>query len=205
MEHCANWAREIRSAMYRSLLGSEPGLIGYWPFDEGTGQLARDSTGLSVAGSLGNNTNPESSDPAWVISDAPIDVGCIGDETTLCLNQNRFRVEITWMDFQGNTGRGRVVPRAADDSGLFWFFAPDNWEMLVKVLDGCSLNDRYWVFAAATTDVEFNLLITDTNTGESATYFNALANAPQSITDTSALARAPDMERPLSSDSRPFR
>jgi hypothetical protein len=25
-----------------------------------------------------------------------------------------------------------------DDSALFWFFEESNWEMLVKVLDGCS-------------------------------------------------------------------
>lgn len=32
-----------------------------------------------------------------------------------------------------------------------WFFSSTKWELLVNVLNGCSANNRYWVFAAATT------------------------------------------------------
>ena len=93
------------------------------------------------------------------------DSTCIPDPTTLCLVDGRFRVTVTWRDFQGNTGPARRAPLSSDDSGVLWFFDPDNWEMLVKVLDGCPVNDHYWVFSAAGTDVEYTLRVEDTATG----------------------------------------
>jgi hypothetical protein len=109
----------------------------------------------------------------------------------MCLNGGRFRVAVDWRDFNGNTGSATVVPAPSDDSGLFYFFSADNWEMLVKVLDGCNINDRYWVFAAATTNVEYTLRVTDTETGTIEQYFNPLGQASPAITDTSAFATCP--------------
>ncbi|MCP3963713.1 MAG: hypothetical protein GY719_38240 [bacterium] len=111
---------------------------------------------------------------------------CVADATTMCLNADRFRVEVDWRDYDGNTGSGQVVPVGSDDSGLFWFFSEDNWEMLIKVLDGCALNDRFWVFAAATTDVEYTLRVTDTAIGAIREYFNPLGTASPAITDAAA-------------------
>ncbi len=113
---------------------------------------------------------------------------CETDPTLLCLQGQRFEVEVEWRDFQGATGRGQVVPFSSDDSGLFWFFDADNWEMLVKVLDGCGFNDRFWVFSAATTNVEYTLRVTDRLTGSSKSYFNPLGRSASAITDTDALA-----------------
>jgi hypothetical protein len=117
--------------------------------------------------------------------------GCVPGPTALCLGGNRFRVEVSWKDFQGNTGPGAVVPGAAADSGLFWFFGPSNWELLVKVLDGCAVNGHHWVFAAATTTVEYVLTVTDTSTGEVATWRNPLGKASPAITATEALGGCP--------------
>ncbi len=114
--------------------------------------------------------------------------GCQHDLSHLCLNGNRFRVDVEWRDYQGLTGSGRVAPYNSDDSGLFWFFSEDNWEMLIKVLDGCGINDRYWVFAAATTDVEYRLQVTDTATGDTRSYFNPLGSAAPAFTDSDAFA-----------------
>jgi pimeloyl-ACP methyl ester carboxylesterase len=113
---------------------------------------------------------------------------CTPSSDRLCLNGNRFRVEVSWRDFQGNTGEAQAVPFGSDDSGLLWFFDSDNWEMLVKVLDGCGFNDHYWVFAAATTNVEYRLTVTDEQTGESTSYFNPLGQSSSAITDIEALA-----------------
>lgn len=116
---------------------------------------------------------------------------CVPSATRLCLGEGRFQVEIAWRDFAGTTGVGSVVPVGVvggGDSGLFWFFAPDNWEMLVKVLDGCALNGHHWVFAAATTTVEHTLTVTDTLTGETAVYHNPLGRPSTTITDTDALS-----------------
>ncbi len=112
---------------------------------------------------------------------------CAPSDSNLCLSSNRFKVEVDWRDFNDNTGSGRVVPFGSDDSGLFYFFAPDNWEMLVKVLDTCgSPFDTFWVFAAATTNVEYTLKVTDTETGAVEEYVNPLGNPSAAITDTGA-------------------
>lgn len=80
---------------------------------------------------------------------------------------------------------------ASEDSGLFWFFAEDNWEMLVKVIDGCSFNGHFWVFSSATTNVEYTLRIGDTEGGITREYFNALGVNSPAITDTEAFATCP--------------
>ncbi len=118
------------------------------------------------------------------------DADCTPDEDTLCLNGGRFRVEVAWRDFGGGTGSAQVVPVESDDSGLLYFFDANNWEMLVKVLDACDLAgfNTFWVFAAATTDVEYTLTVTDTATGVVKQYFNPLGNAAPAITDTGAFA-----------------
>lgn len=116
------------------------------------------------------------------------EAACAPGPDRLCLGGGRFRVQVAWRDFTGTTGTGTVVPATSPDSGLFWFFAPDNWEMMVKVLDGCAMNQHHWVFAAATTTVEYTLTVTDTLTGETTVYTNPLGQPAATITDTEALS-----------------
>jgi len=116
---------------------------------------------------------------------------CLAGDTTLCLQDGRFRITVTWRDFDGGTGPGHVVPGSSVDSGLMWFFDPDNWELLVKVIDGCPVNGRFWVFAAATTTVEFELRVEDSLTGRRRTYRNPLGERARAIADTTAFATCP--------------
>jgi PKD repeat protein len=113
---------------------------------------------------------------------------CLAGESTVCLNRGRFQVTVAWRDFEDVTGGGTLAPADSDDSGLYWFFDEANWEMLVKVLDGCGFNDRFWVFAAATTNVEYTLRVVDTLTGHVREYFNPLGISADAVTDTSAFA-----------------
>lgn len=118
--------------------------------------------------------------------------GCTPSPTTLCLQNDRFSVEIEWTDFGGITRDAEVVQGVqTDDSGLFFFRNEDNWEFLIKVLNSCSFNDHYWVFFAATTNVEFEVTVTDTQTSEIQTYFNPLSHPADAITDTAAFATCP--------------
>jgi len=110
---------------------------------------------------------------------------CVAAPGTLCLGNGRYRLEVSWRDFQSHTGIGTAVP-LSDESGLFWFFAPENMEMLVKVLDGCTLTGHHWVFAAATTNVEYTLTVTDTTNGAAAVYRNPLGTSAAAVTDTLA-------------------
>jgi hypothetical protein len=116
---------------------------------------------------------------------------CSADSTHLCLQQGRFRVAVDWQDGRGNSGAGSVTPAVTADSGVFWFFAPDNWELLVKVLDGCALNRRIWVFAAATTNVHYTLTVTDTVSGQARTYQNPGGQAALPVNDTDAFDVCP--------------
>lgn len=106
------------------------------------------------------------------------------------LNGDRFAVEIEWRDFFGNTGTGQLAVRS-DDSANFWFFNPNNWELLIKVLDGCATNDRYWVFLAAVTTVEYTVTVHDTQSQVTRTYTNELGETPTVITDTAAFDTCP--------------
>ncbi|HEV7509386.1 MAG TPA: hypothetical protein VGS07_31205 [Thermoanaerobaculia bacterium] len=115
---------------------------------------------------------------------------CAAGATALCLNKGRFRVEVAW-DANGTSGSGQVVPGAAADSGLFWFFSAENWELMVKVLDGCALNGNYWVYSAATTDVHYVLTVTDTLTGQMKRYENPAGKAAAATTDSSAFLTCP--------------
>ena len=59
---------------------------------------------------------------------------------------------------------------------------------MVTVTDGGAVHDRFWVFAAATTDVGYRLTVTDTRTGARAVYENPVGRRSPAITDTAALA-----------------
>lgn len=96
---------------------------------------------------------------------------CEPGPTVLCLQGGRFRVEVEWKDFQGNTGLGQATPMTSE-TGSFWFFEQTNVELVVKVLDGRDTNGKFWVFAASLTSVEFTLTVTDTETGKQKVYRN---------------------------------
>lgn len=97
--------------------------------------------------------------------------GCTADESTLCLNQDRFEVKIIWRDFRGQTGSGHAE-NLTGDTGYFWFFSPNNVEVILKVLDGRYINDSWWVFFGALSTIEYTVTVRDTYTGESKTFYN---------------------------------
>ena len=115
--------------------------------------------------------------------------GCIPSATVICLNKDRFSVKIDWRTADGNSGQGQGI-KYTPDSGLFWFFGSDNIEVLVKVLDACVFS-RYWVFSAATTNVEYTLTVTDTKNGAIKTYHNNQGVSAAAVTDTNAFATCP--------------
>jgi len=112
-------------------------------------------------------------------------------DPSLGMSQGQFCVSVTWKDFAGRTGVGIPVGHRSDDSGLFYFFTPDNWELSVKVLNGCALNHRYWVFLSGSTTVQFEVTVRDLfgNTAVPVkTYRNALGHPANAVTDTDAFA-----------------
>jgi lysyl endopeptidase len=111
---------------------------------------------------------------------------CTPDSTTLCLNGSRFRVRVVWTRTGGDSGPGMAVPLTGD-SGYFWFFNAANIELVVKVLDACSIPPgRFWVFAGGLTNVGVVLTVEDRQTGAVRTYTNAQGTAFPPLQDTAA-------------------
>ncbi len=98
---------------------------------------------------------------------------CVADDTTLCLAQERFAVEVLFRNQRedGEPGTGQAV-EGTPETGFFWFFRPDNLELVVKVLDARSFADAFWVFYGGLSDVEYWIVVTDTAEGETQTYYN---------------------------------
>lgn len=98
---------------------------------------------------------------------------CVPDSHTLCLaggsgTPNRFRVRVDWTDFQSHSGPG-VALSYTPDSGFFYFFNPQILELLVKVVNGCSLNGAYWFFYGSTSNVALHYTVEDLHACKSKT------------------------------------
>jgi len=110
---------------------------------------------------------------------------CVPDGQTLCLNEGRFSVTADWEKPDGSSGHGNGIPLTGD-SGYFWFFDSANIEAVVKVLNGCAINNAYWVFGAGLTNVAVHVVVTDTATGAVYTRDNAQGSAFAPVQDTKA-------------------
>jgi hypothetical protein len=157
---------------------------------------AEDSETVNLA--LANATNGAAIDPVrgsallLVLDDDASQAACQTGPGTLCLLQGRFRAEISYRTPNVGAGTGKAV-RLSDQSGLFWFFDANNMEMLIKVIDGCGVPglDAYWVFFAATTNVDFSMTVTDTMTGVAKQYRNPLGLAAAPIQDVTTFRSCP--------------
>lgn len=126
-----------------------------------------------------------------VTGSTPNPGGCTANSTTLCID-NRFQIQVSYHTAEGGgrSGSGNAIGLSNEgvtEGGLFWFFSGTNPEMLIKIIDGCSLGGHFWVFYAATTNVGFTVTVTDTSTGHQATYSNPDLTAALPVQDTSAL------------------
>ena len=119
---------------------------------------------------------------------------CAPDTETLCLHDGRYEVRATWRTSAGESGSAQVVPQGGADSGLLRFFDAENWEVLIKVLDGCVVNGHHWVYGASTTDLGYTIRVTDTATGDVKEYTNEPGRRAPAITDPKAF---PDSCGPL--------
>lgn len=102
--------------------------------------------------------------------------GFLEDTPALHLDDG-FRVEVSWQDGRGGSGVG--TPIAFDGrSGRFWFFQPDNPELLVKVIDACEPFGRFWFFAAGLTDVEVEIRVVRSAIFDHEKVYTSPAGAP---------------------------
>jgi len=166
---------------------SKPRLIGTAPANATSTIVADLVPGIAYRfavearnGSLASERTPAVAATTWFSEEARCDEGDV-----LCLGS--FEVEIAWDAGDGKTGRG-AAERLTATSGDFWFFEPDNVEMVVKVLDGCALNGHMWVFAAGLTDLQVTTTVRDLSSGKERVWSSPRGTPFQPILDKEAFA-----------------
>lgn len=103
---------------------------------------------------------------------------CTPSAGALCLG-GRFKVQLS-----GPGITVTAIPNTAD-TGNFWFFTPNNIDVVVKVLDGRAFNGKFWVFVGSLSNVGYTVTVTDTANGAVRTYTNPQGTIG-SIADTAA-------------------
>jgi len=120
---------------------------------------------------------------------------CVPSDTVLCIDDKpgdrRFKIEVQYETAQagGLTGHGHAVPLVSAGlgrGGVFWFFSEDNPEVFIKVLDGCGLNQKHWVFLSAGTNVGYIVTVQDLVSGVVRSYYNVDQKPAPVVQDTDA-------------------
>jgi hypothetical protein len=172
---------QIRDTINTPITTALSGLVSVWPFETTYAEIIHGH----------NGTEQGSGVSFFTFGTLP---GCTSTSTTLCIGGSggRFSLNARFRTGAPGTaeGQGQVAVGNAG-SGLFWFFGSDNWEVLVKSINGCGLNSRYWVFSAATTNVFYRLEVFDRSAGRQKIYFNYPGPPAPAVTDTSAFATCP--------------
>jgi hypothetical protein len=169
---------QIRSAINVPITSAQPGLVSVWPV--GINDIIGGHNGHIVGSGVGGLTFPPGG-------------SCTTTTTQLCL-QGRFIVTAKW---RTNPTPGTPTDGSAHvavnslSSGIFWFFSSDNWEVMVKAINGCGLNSHYWVFSAATTNVFYRLEVFDVGGLRNKVYFNYPGPPAPAVTDVDAFATCP--------------
>jgi hypothetical protein len=169
---------QLRSTINLPITAPEAGLVAVYHLDG------------SAVDSIGGHNGTTGGTAAYLTS--PVALSCGSSTSTqLCIAGNRFTVSVTWLTGGGDRGVGTVVA-SNTTSGVFWFFGPENWELMLKVINACGvLNNKFWAFSAATTDQHYQVIVTDVKTGTTKRYFNYLGTAAPATTDTDAFATCP--------------
>jgi hypothetical protein len=109
--------------------------------------------------------------------------GCQLGGTTACLQASRFQVQVTYQ-LDGQTATAQAL-QLSDDTTAFWFVDGSDLELLVKILDGGSINGDYWVFSAGLSSVAYTVTVTDV-LAESVRTYSKPAGTLESFADINA-------------------
>lgn len=117
--------------------------------------------------------------------------GNVPKEQQVCLH-DRFPVAIANIS-NSPTGIATPVRTGTRDTGIFWFYNDSNWEAMVKVLNGCAINGKWWVFIGALTDQRYTVSVADPVSPSTPirNYSNAQGNRAAAVADTGAFPCLP--------------
>jgi hypothetical protein len=118
------------------LTGNEPGLVLYYPLDEGTGNTAFDRTANHYDGTLTSTLAGDQ--PAWVADPAPLPARVVASFTSgdLSATAGNFTALITWGD--GHMSAGTITPNGQGGfnvSGSNTYAAPGTYTITVVITD----------------------------------------------------------------------
>jgi len=151
------------------------------------------TSGNGGSGSFSNTIHcgSESSSSPSLLTVQPRHGGCgatfvgIPLDQQICLQNTRFIVAVDQIT-NSATGLGTPVRTGSTDTGMFWFYNDRNWEVMVKVLNGCSINGRWWVFIGGLTNQGYRVRVADTTTLQVNPYTNALGVRAPAVADVTA-------------------
>lgn len=170
---------------------AEPGSLRFEEAGSGFALHARMS--IAALTTLGDNSDilaieldpsPEALDVAALdkleaATESKLHCPCYRTSTQACLQNFRWRVRVN------HGGSSSKVATYSNVSAVFWTYGSTNWEILTKVIDGCVVNNKWWVFAAGASSVPFTVTVEDANFCPNYKVYSS-ASAGNPILDTSA-------------------
>lgn len=111
---------------------------------------------------------------------------CTPNSTTSCLLGGRFQVRVLYKTTTFSPWIAATAVPLTGETAFFWFYSADNLEIFVKVLNGASINSRYWVYYGSMTDVEYKIEVVDTVTLASKDYLSSASGPLCGAGDTNA-------------------
>lgn len=140
--------------------------------------VGADSNGVAVNNSALPGENGEGSEGI-----------CFPNDNELYVRDGRFKVTV---DFDatalgGPAGQANSTPMT-DGSGSFYFFNPSSQEMMVRVQNACSLNDRIWLSASGMTTVGTQTQFEDLASDEQKEYSTVAGNQFGGFIDTDGMS-----------------
>ena len=109
----------------------------------------------------------------------------VDDDQEVCLSE-RFAVAINGISNHPTDGIATPARFGSKESAFFWFYNDQNFEVMIKVLNGCGVNGHWWVFAGALTDQAYHIQVHDFVSGTDKHYSNTLGTHAAAVTDVNA-------------------
>ncbi len=111
---------------------------------------------------------------------------CVSTATEICA-LGRFLIRADW-SHEGLDPQPASAIVDTEQAGRFWFFDAANTELVIKVVDGCDFNQRFWIYLAGLTTLDATVEIVDTVTGAQRRYHHTAGSNFAPISDIEAFA-----------------
>ncbi len=95
---------------------------------------------------------------------------CQATNTALCFANRKVKVEVTFRAENGHLNPATARTLSALPTSGYFSFGAAGLDLLVKILDGSTVNGNIWVFYGGLSSLEFTVKVTDVTTGRVRTY-----------------------------------